>query len=90
MNTKRFFGVCAAAVLTLAGCASTSAPKPTATVSDQNPDCVISSTASRLPATTSDCSASGHSYSSEDIRRTGATTVGGAMQLLDPSATIGH
>jgi hypothetical protein len=89
MNTKTFFGVAAAAVLTLAGCASTSAPKPTATVADQNPDC-LTGTASRIPATSPNCIASGRSYSSEDIRRTGATSVGGAMRLLDPSVTVQH
>ncbi|MDB6086308.1 MAG: hypothetical protein JWN43_4189 [Gammaproteobacteria bacterium] len=41
-----------------------------------------------LPAGDAKCSGFGRSYSSEDIRRTGATTVGEALPLLDPSITV--
>jgi hypothetical protein len=85
--TKTFFGVAAAAALFLAGCASTSGTKPTAAVTGQNPDC-LTSTASRIPVTSPECSAIGRSYSSEDIGRTGATSPGGALRLLDPSLTV--
>jgi hypothetical protein len=87
MNTKTLFGVAAAAVLTLAGCASTSGTKPTAAVTAQNLDCPTS-TASRIPTTIPNCAAIGRSYSSEDLERTGATSAGGAMRRLDPSLTV--
>jgi hypothetical protein len=32
----------------------------------------------------------GRYYTSEDMRRTGATTVGQALRLLDPSITVHH
>lgn len=86
MNTKTFFGVAAAAVLTLAGCASASGTKPRATVT-QNPDC-LTSTVSRIPVTSPDCAPVGRSYSSEDIERTGASSPGEALRLLDPSITV--
>jgi hypothetical protein len=88
MNTKTFFGVAAvAAVLTLAGCASTSGTKPTAAVVDHNSGC-LTSTASRIPVTSADCTAIGRSYSSEDIERTGATSAAGALRLLDPGLSV--
>jgi hypothetical protein len=87
MNTKTLSGIAAAAVLSLAGCASTSGTKPTAAVTEQNPNC-LTSTASRIPVSSPDCSAFGRSYSQEDIGRTGATTPGGALRLLDPSLTV--
>ena len=34
--------------------------------------------------------AAGRSYSHKDIRRTGATDVGDALRLMDPSIQIGH
>ena len=34
--------------------------------------------------------AAGKSYSNDDIRRTGATDVGDALQLLDPSISVHH
>ena len=34
--------------------------------------------------------AAGKSYSNDDIRRTGATDIGDALQLLDPSITVHH
>jgi hypothetical protein len=44
-------------------------------------------TASRIPS--KDC-APGRSYSREDIARTGAPTTADALQMLDPSITVGH
>jgi hypothetical protein len=87
MNSKTFFGVAAAAVLTLAGCASTSGTKPTAAVTGPNPDC-RTSTAGLRPVTTPNCAGVGRSYSSEDINRNGATSLGDAMRQLDPSITV--
>jgi hypothetical protein len=44
-------------------------------------------TGSRLAGSAAECPP-GHSYSSDDIQRTGATTVGGSLRLLDPSLTV--
>lgn len=32
----------------------------------------------------------GNSYSQKDIRETGAVNIGQALQMLDPSVTVGH
>lgn len=81
------------ALIILSACAATSAnTKPkTAAAEGQNSDCVTQ-TASRIAAMNSgnraNCSASGRSYSRTDIDRTGATTAGEALRLLDPSITV--
>lgn len=33
---------------------------------------------------------SGRAYSQDDLRRTGETDIGRALQMLDPSVTVGH
>lgn len=48
----------------------------------------LKDTGTRIPASGKDCSVIGRSYSSEEMSRTGATTTGGALQLLDPSITV--
>jgi hypothetical protein len=82
-----------ATVLILAACAATTADvKPKAGTSDavaQNPAC-LSETGSRMAGNDANCSAIGRSYSSDDINRTGSTTVGEALRLLDPSITVHH
>ena len=54
----------------------------------QSPSC-LTQTGSRISAK-GKCRATGRSYTSDDIRRTGATTVGEALPLLDPSITVHH
>lgn len=88
MNTKAFFGVAAAAVLTLAGCASSSDTRPTAAVTGPPiPDCPTG-TASLRAETSPNCAGIGRTYSSKDLNRNGATSVGDAMRQLDPSITV--
>jgi len=70
-----------AAALALAACAST--PTSTARAAATPAGCVRA-TGTRLPAP-SGCSAFGNSYSQEDIARTGQTTAGAALELLDPN-----
>jgi hypothetical protein len=60
--------------------------KPTAVA--QNPSC-LTQTGSRISAK-GKCRGTGRSYTSEDMRRTGSTTVGGALPLLDPSIVVHH
>jgi hypothetical protein len=78
-------------VLVLAACAATTADvKSKGGASGavaQNPAC-LSQTGSRINATDSYCSSIGRYYSREDINRTGATTAGEALTLLDPSITV--
>ena len=82
-----------ATVLMLAACATTTASvRPKAEASGavaQNSAC-LSQTGSRIAGNDGKCSAIGRSYSSDDINRTGSTTAGEALQLLDPSITIHH
>lgn len=81
-----------AAALMLAACAATATgghPKTGAPVSAQNPAC-LTQTGSRIKGDGQHCSGFGHSYSSTDIDRTGATTADDALRLLDPSITTHH
>jgi hypothetical protein len=72
----------------LFGCASTppnakANPATAAVVKD--PTC-LTETGSRVPS--SKCRGYGRSYSNEDIERTGTTSAGDALSLLDPSITV--
>jgi hypothetical protein len=79
-----------AAVLLLAACSAGSAGvKPNSTAAQapvQNSACP-SQSAIRTPRSTADCSF-GRTYSSDDIYRTGATTPGDALRLLDPTVMV--
>jgi hypothetical protein len=79
--------------LMLSACiATTPSDKPrttTSAVTRQNPAC-LTQTGSRIPDNGTNCSASARSYSRDDINRTGATTAGDALPLLDPSITVHH
>lgn len=51
----------------------------------------IRDTGSLIPAPKGQClPVPGNSYSQKDIRQTGATNIGQALQMLDPSVTAGH
>jgi hypothetical protein len=80
-----------AAVLMFAACTAGGAGvKPNnaaAQTPGQNLACP-NQTGSRIPRSPTDCSAVGRSYSSDDLNRTGATTTGEALRLLDPSVTV--
>jgi hypothetical protein len=75
----------------LAGCATSPSATPMVgpPMSGNNDTC-LKETGSRILPDGSACAATGRSYSSEDISRTGATTSAGALQLLDPSITVRH
>lgn len=95
VGTRASAAIAAAATcLMLHACATT--PRP-ATGSNagppdkrQNSACIKDNIASRIKQVEPRCAAGGRSYSSDDIERTGATTTGQALQLLDPSITVGH
>jgi hypothetical protein len=54
----------------------------------QNPSC-LTHTGSRIDGK-GRCRGTGRSYTSDDLKRTGKTTVAGALPLLDPSITVHH
>jgi len=75
--------------LGLAGCAATAGhAKPGAEASAAlrtDPTCLTATGDSPAGGA---CRGYGRSYSHDDIARTGATTAGDALQLLDPSITV--
>ncbi len=73
-----------ASMLILAGCATGGSPAVA-----HNSAC-LKQTGSRIAANGKDCSAIGQSYTSEDLKRTGATQLGDALRLLDPIITVNH
>jgi hypothetical protein len=79
-----------AAVLVLTACAASMGVKPNpAAALAQNAACAPQ-TSSRIAANSTNCTGIGRSYSSDDITRTGATTTGDALRLLDPAITVHH
>jgi len=72
----------------LAGC-STTPPKP-ATAAATLPAGCVGQTATRIPVKKGECAGFGSTYDQQDIDRTGQTTVGPALQMLDPSVRVGH
>jgi hypothetical protein len=81
-----------AAVMILAACTTSGANmKPTAQTSAAAPPAgCLRSTGSHFPPSDSYCAGPGSSYSSEDIERTGKTTVAGALPVLDPAIIVRH
>jgi hypothetical protein len=88
----------ALAMLAAAGAqAQTATPSPTdqptttkaaSRLNDRN---CIRSTGSLIPPKKGEClNVSGHSYSQDDLQRTGALTTGGALLKLDPSLSRGR
>ena len=51
------------------------------------PGCV-QGTGTLIPQKSAPCAAFGHSYTEEDLRKTGATSPGDALRILDPSLTV--
>ena len=78
-----------AAALALGACASTSGNAPTKPVAAAPPAGCVSG-GSPIPAPPGNCAGFWHSTRKRDIRRTGETTAGGALRLLDPTVTVTH
>jgi hypothetical protein len=76
------------AALALGACASTSGNAPTKPVAASQPAGCVSDTGSLIPAPPGHCAGFGSTYTQEDIQRTGKTTAGGALRLLDPTITV--
>ena len=88
MFHKLLFGVGLSACLV--GCAHMAPPMQAKANSSPPPGCVFPGTATRLPERPSECAAFGRSWSQDDLRRTGQTDVGQALQMLDPSVSAHH
>jgi hypothetical protein len=88
--TTRMAGLSSiAAALALGACASTSGNTPAKPVAAAPPPGCVSGTGSRISAP-GECAGFGHSYSQEDLKRTGQPIASGALGLLDPTVTVGH
>lgn len=77
-------------ILTLAACATTSAP-PATTAADAKappPGCVAQ-TATRIPVKDDSCAGFGQTYSQRDIQSTGQQYADKALSMLDPAVQIG-
>ena len=72
----------------LCGCATNQTPKPNSTPRPGSTAADVSM-GSRLPGATG-CASPCRTYTQDDIKRTGQTTVAGALGLLDPAVTITH
>jgi hypothetical protein len=90
MNDDLSLAAAIVAASILAGCATPQSAKPVGLAARGHYGTCLKDTGSRIPADDSRCSAIGRSYSSEDLSSTGAITNSGALQLLDPSITVGH
>ena len=78
--------------IALAACASTPPPQSTQTAAAKAPAGCVPETATRIPASNPNtCAGFGHSFSQQDISRTGQADPGGALRMLDPTMTVtGH
>ena len=76
--------------LCLAGCASNSSiPDATRHARTSVPPAICAAdTASRISPGSPQCAVIGHTWTQEDMKRTGATDAGRALDLLDPTITV--
>ena len=88
-GSSRLTGIMIA--MLFAGCsttAHTAKPKIPTVATLRDDSACLRDTGSRLPYSGTTCSANGRSYSNDDIMRTGATSAGTALRLLDPRITV--
>jgi hypothetical protein len=77
------------AVLCTAGAVADDAKPAPQPAQPKAPNTCMHDTGTRLKLAPDECSASaGRSYTKDDVDRTGKTTAGGALRLMDPSITI--
>jgi hypothetical protein len=81
-------GAIAASLVLIASIAMSAEAPPQAPKPAARPHLCATQADSRLPASDRKCPEFGHSWSSQDIQHTGATTVGDALRLLDPTLTV--
>jgi len=83
MSMLRSLLPCACLLASLAACASAPHRTDTAANVPQNPACLA--TGSRIPRSPGQCGALGQSYSEEELRQTGQTSIAPALRMLDPA-----
>ena len=91
MSYKHWMGL--SLCFALAACATTGRPAPAVSAQaagNEPPPGCVAETATRLPLSAHQCAAFGHTWTQQDVRNTGATDVGQALRLLDPSITSTH
>jgi hypothetical protein len=90
MLNKVLVGACLAVPLmactTLAP--TSEAAKSPAVATAKRPIGCVGDTATRIRMSDRDCAGFGRTYTQEDLLRSGATTPGRALSLLDPSLTV--
>jgi hypothetical protein len=88
MLKSSLLGACAA--LSLAACATTSAPPATAAANDlqKPPPGCVAQTATRIPVKDDTCAGFGQTYTQKDIQNTGQQYADKALSMLDPAVQI--
>jgi hypothetical protein len=82
-------GACLA--LLLGGCGLVKpAPDKSAQAAVKPPAGCVAQTGTMMKVPANACTAFGHTYTREDIDRTGSTTLAEGLRVLDPSVTISH
>jgi hypothetical protein len=81
-----------ACLASLAACASAPTTPDKAQAAAAKPaSACVAQTATRIPVKDDECAGFGNTYTQRDIQNTGQTTLGPALQMLDPSVrTTGH
>jgi hypothetical protein len=87
MNINLRITAALGAAVIIAACSTAPSKPPTASADAANPNCPTA-TGSAIPSTAGNCSTAGHSYSNEDIQRTGATSLAGALSTMSPSLQV--
>jgi len=75
--------------LALGACAS-HPPAPDTTAAATPPPGCVAQTATRIPVKGDACAGFGSAYTKQDIDKTGQTTIGAALPMLDPSVQVRH
>jgi len=87
------FAFLLAAVMLLTACASTGPRTAANSGSEGTPgakSACPNDTASRIPRDPSSCYGLGRTYSNDELRRTGASSVADALRQLDPAVSVSH
>jgi hypothetical protein len=73
----------------LAACSTTPSHPPSRTASSISPGGCSTAQGKAAPMGMAGCTSEVRSYSSKDLRQTGRTDTAHALQMLDPSVTVG-
>jgi hypothetical protein len=78
--------------LCVAACATSPAvPESKLTAREAEPPAgCVADAATRIPGKPGECGAFGHTWTSQDVKTTGATDVAQALRQLDPTVIVSH